>query len=129
MLCSFSNRIPNEKDYIEIHRTFASKINSFSGKLEQKSTSSPNGQILWQQEFSLYFELGCKSKKIILENNKITEHSPLIGYVTISDDSGKSTVKVNDESDIQLKSLNELANDLTHLLDPKYTFLADVHLK
>ncbi|GFY42259.1 hypothetical protein TNIN_170241 [Trichonephila inaurata madagascariensis] len=129
MLCWFSVYNSNVPDYIEIRRKCKSKTSSLYGKLEHQTVNSQgNWNTVWKQEFSLYFEPGGISERVDIQYDAMNANSMLTGHVIISDEPEKS--KENDEKkDTQLKSLNELSNDLTRLLDPKYISLADIHLK
>ncbi|GFU84341.1 speckle-type POZ protein [Trichonephila clavipes] len=125
MMCWFEETNKLVPDYIEIRRAYKSKKSYFSAELTLKDF----GTTRWKQVFSLDFEPDCESKKVEIPYNTMDKFCEITGHVVISDEPENLILNVDDERDLLSKSLNDLSNDFALLLDPKYTFLADIHLK
>ncbi|GFU88807.1 speckle-type POZ protein [Trichonephila clavipes] len=125
MVCWFEETNKLVPDYIEIRRTFKFKKSYFSAQLELEAWE----HTLWKREFSLYFEPDCESKKVEIPYNTMDKYCKITGRVVISDEPENPILNVDDKRDLLLQSLNDLSNDFALLLDPKYTFFADIDLK
>ncbi|GFY42260.1 speckle-type POZ protein-like B [Trichonephila inaurata madagascariensis] len=121
MLCWFSKSNKDVPDHIEIRRNYVYGTSYVSGELVHQTVDK---QTLWRQEFSLDIIPGWQSEMLNIQYDVMDAKSTLFGYVIISD-----KPKANNEKDIELQFLRTLSNDFARLMDPKYTSLADVHLK